>query len=388
MAIPLLNLSEKLHLVRQHMSESNLDAWLIIDFQGSDPTGSALLGELAPHSRSYAILITHSDPIVIIKSPVEGNELIDLHPSLEVLDARTQSSFLEMIKKKTKGLKCIALNYSENPQTDVLSAGRFAALQKAFPGMQNQSGENLMQIIHSVLTEEELVSHNRAALTLTNIMEQTFDYVKDRLGSVTEGQVADYLQEQLHQKELTSMEVPMVAVQANSANPHYTPGNVIIKKNQLLMIDLWAKWEVFADITHMAYTGSKAPDEIQTVWDTIIEARHAATASIEPHIPARIPDEQARKIMIAAGFEHAILHRTGHSIDVRSHGRGANLDSYEMPETRLLLPNTLTSVEPGIYLNGQFGVRSEINVAVTKTGQRVTTPPQESLLCLYNNKET
>lgn len=382
MAIPLLNLSEKLHLVRQHMSESNLDAWLIIDFRGSDPTGPALLGELAPHSRSYAILITHSDPIVVIKSPVEADELIGLHPSLEVLDARTQSSFLEMIKQKTKGLKCIGLNYSENPQTDVLSAGRFAGLQKALPGIQYQSGENLMQIIHSVLTEEELAGHNRAALTLTNIMEQAFDYVKDRLGSVTEGQVADYLQEQLQQKELTSMEVPIVAVQANSSNPHYTTGNVIIKKNQLLMIDLWAKWEIFADITHMAYTGSKAPDEIQTVWDTIIEARHAATASIEPHIPARIPDEQARKIMIAAGFEHAILHRTGHSIDVRSHGRGANLDSYEMPETRLLLPNTLTSVEPGIYLKGRFGVRSEINVAVTKTGHRVTTPPQESLLCL------
>ncbi|MFX1317497.1 MAG: M24 family metallopeptidase [Promethearchaeota archaeon] len=364
------------------MSESDLDAWLIIDFRGSDPTGPVLLGELTPHSRSYAILITPSDPIIIIKSPVESNELIGLHPSLQILDARTQASFFQMIKQQTKGLKRIALNYSENPQTDVLSAGRFVNLRKVLTRMDYQSGENLMQIIHSVLTDEELASHNRAALTLTNIMKQTFDYVKDRLGSITEEQVADYLQEQLRQEELTFVDVPMVAVQANSANPHYTPGNVIIKKNQLLMIDLWAKWEIFADITHMAYTGSKVPDEIQTVWNTIREARDVAAASIKPRIPARIPDERARKILIAAGFEDAILHRTGHSIDVRSHGRGANLDSYEMPETRLLLPNTLTSVEPGIYLKGRFGVRSEINVAVTKTGHRVTTPPQESLLCL------
>jgi Xaa-Pro aminopeptidase len=375
-------MDEKLHLVRQHMKNSNLDAWLIVDFRGSDPTGPTLLGEFAPHSRLYAILITSSDPIIVIKSPVEGNELVGLHSSLEILDARTQASFLETIKQKTKGLKRIALNYSKNPQTDVLTAGRFTSLRKATPGMDYESGENLMQIIHSVLTAEQLASHNRAALTLTTIMGQTFELIKDRLGSITEEQVASYLQERLRQEELNFSDVPMVAVQANAANPHYTPGNVTIKKNQLLMIDLWAKWEVFADITHMAYTGSKVPEDIQTVWNTIVEARDAATAAIEPKIPARIPDERAREIIIDAGFEEAILHRTGHSIDVRSHGRGANLDSHEMPETRLLLPNTLTSVEPGIYLKGRFGVRSEINVTVTKTGHKVTTPPQESLLCL------
>jgi Xaa-Pro aminopeptidase len=148
------------------------------------------------------------------------------------------------------------------------------------------------------------------------------------------------------------------------------------------MIDLWAKWDIYADITHMAFTGSQVPSEIQTVWDTILKARDAATAAIKPNIPARIPDEVAREIIIAAGYEHEILHRTGHSIDERSHGKGANLDSHEMPETRSLLPNTLTSVEPGIYLKGRFGVRSEINVAVTKSGHQVTTPPQERLLCL------
>jgi Xaa-Pro aminopeptidase len=213
-------------------------------------------------------------------------------------------------------------------------------------------------------------------------MAQAFDFVKDRVGSVTENQVASYMRDLLDKENLSFIDGPMVAVQANAANPHYTPGNVLIKKNQLLMIDLWAKWEIYADITHMAYTGSKVPSEIQTVWDTIVEARDAATAAIKPNVPARIPDELAREIIIAAGFEKGILHRTGHSIDVRSHGKGANLDSYEMPETRLLLPNTLTSVEPGIYLNGQFGVRSEINVVVKKLGHQVTTPPQENLLCL------
>ena len=57
-------------------------------------------------------------------------------------------------------------------------------------------------------------------------------------------------------------------------------------------------------------------------------------------------------------------------------------DSFEMPETRLLLPNTIVSVEPGIYLPGNFGVRSEIDVVVTTAGHHVTTPKQENILLI------
>jgi Xaa-Pro aminopeptidase len=62
------------------------------------------------------------------------------------------------------------------------------------------------------------------------------------------------------------------------------------------------------------------------------------------------------------------------------HGKGANLDAYEMPESRLLMPNLVVSVEPGVYFPNRFGVRSEIDVAVTATGCQVTTPAQESIL--------
>ncbi|MFX1575778.1 MAG: M24 family metallopeptidase [Promethearchaeota archaeon] len=382
MTIPLLNMDDKIQLVRQYMNDFNIDGWLIIDFRGTDPTGPALLGNLAPHSRLYAILITASGPITIIKSPVEGNELIDLHPSINTIDTLTQTAFMQAIRQQVKGFERIALNCGKNPQTDVLPAGRFIHLQQVLPKMNWETGENLMQIIHSVLTPAQMESHKHAAHTLTNIMGQTFDFIKDRIGSITEAQVANYMHDLLRKEKLTFLEGPMVAVQANAANPHYTPGNVRIRKNQILMIDLWAKWDIYADITHMAFTGSKVPTKIQTVWDTVLEARNTATAAIKPNIPASIPDELAREVIIAAGFEKEILHRTGHSIDTRSHGQGANLDSYEMPETRLLLPNTLTSVEPGIYLKGRFGIRSEINVAVTDTGHLVTTPPQENLLCL------
>ncbi len=78
---------------------------------------------------------------------------------------------------------------------------------------------------------------------------------------------------------------------------------------------------------------------------------------------------------MAAGFGPAFTHRTGHSIDARDlHGSGPHLDGFETREERQLLPGVLFSVEPGIYLPGRFGMRTEVNVAITLDGQVRVTP--------------
>ena len=84
-----------------------------------------------------------------------------------------------------------------------------------------------------------------------------------------------------------------------------------------------------------------------------------------------------------AGYASAFTHRTGHSIGwLGAHGDGVNIDDFETHDTRLLRPGAAFSIEPGIYLPA-FGVRSEINVAITAGGQvKVTTPPQTELVRL------
>jgi Xaa-Pro aminopeptidase len=378
--IPALKLGKKLDQLRALMASSGIDAWLIYDFEQSDPTGTALLGKLTPHSRQYAIIIAQDDPIVIIKSGIEAHELARLGAKLHTVNYRTQAEFRQAVHQVATGYARIAANYSQNPQTDVLPTGRFELLRSTLPSAKWVPGENLMQIIHSVLTESQLASHQRAAQRCKQIMEQAFDFIAEGVGTVRERDVVEYILGRFREEELTTSEPPMAAVQANTANPHYTAGNAIIRKNQFVMIDLWAKWDIFADITWMAYTGSRIPSNIQGACAAVLEAQRAAVASIKPNILGSIPDTKAREVLIAAGYEAAILHRTGHSIDATVHGKGANLDAYEMPETRLLMPNLVVSVEPGVYFPGRFGLRSEIDVAITATGCKVTTPAQDSIL--------
>ena len=93
-------------------------------------------------------------------------------------------------------------------------------------------------------------------------------------------------------------------------------------------------------------------------------------------------DDVARGVIREAGYGAFFVHRTGHSIDRDLHGSGPHLDNFETADTRVLIPGVGFSVEPGIYLPGRFGMRSEINVFMSETGPEVTPrgPQQELFL--------
>jgi Xaa-Pro aminopeptidase len=157
-----------------------------------------------------------------------------------------------------------------------------------------------------------------------------------------------------------------------------------------VLLDLWAgrsRDTVFADQTWMGYAGGEPPAKVQTVWETVRAARDAAVNAVRTAASGRRPiagfevDRAARAVIERAGFGPAFLHRTGHSIDRDLHGSGPHLDDLETHDDRRLGPGVGFSVEPGIYLEGEFGVRSEVNVHWTARGPEVTpAEPQQELI--------
>ena len=83
-------------------------------------------------------------------------------------------------------------------------------------------------------------------------------------------------------------------------------------------------------------------------------------------------DDASRDVITERGYAEFFTHRTGHSIDTDLHGSGPNIDNFETNDSRELLPGVGFSVEPGVYLEGRFGVRSEVNVYLTDAGPVVT----------------
>jgi len=186
---------------------------------------------------------------------------------------------------------------------------------------------------------------------------------------------------------------PIVGFQANAANPHYEPlagSDRRLAADDLLLLDLWAGvalGSVFADQTWMGFAGREPSAEVQKVWQTVRGARDAAVALLRDRSKKRETvtgaalDDAARDVIRAAGFGDYFVHRTGHSIDRDLHGSGPHLDNFETADERALIPGVGFSVEPGIYLPGRFGIRSEINVYVGESGPEVTPQkPQQELL--------
>jgi Xaa-Pro aminopeptidase len=186
---------------------------------------------------------------------------------------------------------------------------------------------------------------------------------------------------------------PIVAFGPNSAKPHYEPhpgADGTLRAGDVILLDLWAgrsRTTVFADQTWIAFAGTRPPGRVTQVWQTVRRARDAAIDTVRRAAAERRPvagyeaDRSARAVIEAAGFGDAFVHRTGHSIDRDLHGSGPHLDDYETHDDRLLVSGVGFSVEPGIYLPGEFGMRSEVNVFWGEPAAEVTPrEPQVDLI--------
>ncbi|MCS6897720.1 MAG: M24 family metallopeptidase, partial [Nitrospira sp.] len=193
--------------------------------------------------------------------------------------------------------------------------------------------------------------------------------------TLTEYDVQQFLLTRIGDAGMTTSAAPIVAVDAHSADPHYGPtesDSARISRGNLVLIDLWAKRKepasVYGDITWTCYTDHTVPDQHARIFEVVRRGRDAALSFVRGRvIQGRFPlgwevDEVCRTVIREAGYGDYFVHRTGHSIGEEVHGNGANIDNLETRDERRLLPHTCFSIEPGIYLPGEFGIRSELDV--------------------------
>jgi Xaa-Pro aminopeptidase len=141
----------------------------------------------------------------------------------------------------------------------------------------------------------------------------------------------------------------------------------------------------------MGFMGKEIPARVGEVWRSVHGARNAAVKLLEDSQAGTLRgcdvDAASRSVIEEAGFGKQFNHRTGHSIDGELHGLGPNIDGIETRDDRVLLPGIGFSIEPGVYLSEEFGIRSEINVYLGPRGPEVTTPkPQKNIYALLGDR--
>lgn len=387
--------------LQPHIQESPADAWLLYDFRGSNSIAWDILqlDDSAHCTRRWAIVVpANGEPIKIVHA-IERHTLA--HVKAREITYSSHQSWEKAVLEALSLYATLACEYSPKnalPVVSKMDAGTAEWLRDN--GHTLISSENISQYVNAVWTEEQMLDNANAAQMLRDAMRFGFQTITAALLSnktITEYEVQQKILQFFADHGLQTDFPPVVATTANAANPHYFPqqdSTDTIKLGDVVLIDMWAKSNnhksTFADITWMGYCGDEIPARFQELFGVIRDARNAALRVVQDGFASSIPvqgcqvDDAARTVIEQAGYGEYYVHRTGHSITTEVHGPGANMDNFETTDTREILPMTSFSIEPGIYIPNDVGMRTEIDVVVTAQN-KVVLPAgkgQESLLIL------
>lgn len=390
-------LGERIEEVQAELEAADLDGWLLSCFQRNDPVSLDLLG------LSQTSLVTRRCYYLVPRTGRPRKLVHGLEPTmLDHLPGRKRSyvrwqELARELRALVDGVDRLAVHYSPENQLPTISrldAGTAEFLRGC--GVELVSAADLAQRFAATWSEAQLGTHRRASEHLHHIVLRAFSLVGQSLkagDAINEYSVQKFILERFDEAGLHTEADPIVGVNAHAADPHYQPtaeSSAPIRDDDFLLIDLWAKERngdsIYADITWCGVCAVAPTDRQQEVFSVVAAARDAGIELVQSRFPRQNVrgyevDDAVRRVIDEAGFGDYFIHRTGHSIGMEDHGQGANIDNFETHDTRQLLPMTGFSIEPGVYLPDEFGVRSEINMALTPEGAEVTGgEPQRELI--------
>jgi Xaa-Pro aminopeptidase len=226
--------------------------------------------------------------------------------------------------------------------------------------------EDVMVGIRKVKDDHEIDLIRKAV----GVAEEAFDAVRGEIKvGLTENHIAGLLVFELRSRGAANSSFPViVAAGANSSLPHYRPGESLVQRDQPLLMDWGALYKGYcSDLTRTLMVGRVSP-RIKQIYKVVHEAQEAAIKFMRPGVTTMQADRVARDVIERAGFGKEFGHGLGHGI-----GR----EIHEMPSMRKtggeeeLRPGMIVTVEPGIYLPGEGGVRIEDDVLITHSGCEV-----------------
>ncbi|PYS31781.1 MAG: hypothetical protein DMG11_00190 [Acidobacteria bacterium] len=374
------------------LEQDKIDGWLFYGFRGSDPIAENILR--LDHAkfttrRWFYFVPAKGTPQKIVHAIEEGT--LDNLPGNKRVYLPWQQLH-QHLREALSGAKKVAMQYSPLnaiPYISRVDAGT-VELVRSF-GVEIVSSADLVQVFEAVWSKEQLETHLYAAKHMREIVDAIVAEVRRRVTdkvSVTELEIQDFVLKEYERRDLTAGHPPIVAINAHSADPHYAPhadDNLPMRKGDFLLVDMWSKRKlphaVYDDITWTFFIGESVPAEHQKIFDVVRNGRDAAIKAAQQRYPADKVlygwqiDEEARQSITRAGYGEYFIHRTGHSIHEEVHGNGANIDNLETQDNRRLMAGTCFSIEPGVYLKGTFGVRSEVDMYLSEKEAIVTGQP-------------
>lgn len=271
----------------------------------------------------------------------------------------------DAVAKVVTGTKLQRIGFEANFTT----FGQVDALDRAIKETKDAKAVELVPLQDVMVNIRKVKDDNEIDLVRKSvgIAEEAFEAIRSELKA---GQAENYLAGlmvfELRSRGASNSSFPVImAAGANSSLPHYRPGETLVQKDQPLLIDWGAIYKGYcSDLTRTMMVG-RVSSKIKQIYKVVFEAQQAAIKFLRPGVTTMQADRVARDVIERAGFGDHFGHGLGHGI-----GR----EIHEMPSMRKtggeeeLRPGMIVTVEPGIYLPGEGGVRIEDDVLITHSG--------------------
>lgn len=378
------------------LAVQRLDGWLLYDRDGSNPIAVRLVSPDGHPQRAWFYMIpARGEPVALVH--VSERTLFDKLPGkkLTYLGYRDLG---KQVAQLLKGVKSIAIEYSAKaavPNISRVDAGTVELIRAA--GVAVRSSDTLVQFTKAIWGDAGRTSHYVAVHHLVELRKDALAFIVQRLQAhqpVTEYEVQQRIMHGMVVRGLAGPP-PVVAAGVNTADPYYVPTaakTAPINQGDLVVLGIAVKVDkpegIYAAQTWCAVADKAVPEAIAKAFNTVSLARDQALVLITDRSRKMRPvtgaevDDATRAFFKKAAVADQVMHRTGHSIDNDLQGGGADLDDFEVKDTRILTPGTGFTVGPGLYFPGQFGVRSEVSVYLSPSGPEVTTPAQDDVEAL------
>ena len=380
---------------QEYLSAQNISGWLLYDYRNMNPIFWDTVGIIPNVTRPCWLWIAADAPPQLLVSYVDQGRFT--HLGIETALFVSRQDMTAKLGEMLASADRIAMEYSPQgalPRVSRIDAGTLE-LVRSF-GVEVVSSADLLQHATQRWDDEQLRSHLAAANALGKVVQQAFR--------------AHRRHDRRLSNRVRHRGVHQAAVRrrghgrhgragrrgdAHAADPHFEPteeNSSVIRRGDWVLIDLWTRQPhedaMFADITWTAYVGDCVPARHQQVFDAVIgdvtpqwtcwSRRTAEGRTLE----GWQLDAAAREYITQAGFGDYFNHRLGHSLGREVHSNAVNLDGWETQDTRKLIPGIAVTVEPGIYLPGEFGVRSEIDLFMGNNGPQITTQVQRDVVLI------
>lgn len=362
--------------LQQYMTAQDID-FIYLD----NPTTVAYFTnfESNPHERIVAYIISQKDEFLFV-------------PSLELEEAKSRSNVerIYSYSDEENPWKIIAAEATKivDKKVDLycveetsMTVERDKNLRHALieTGITSISTDDVSAEINQmrvVKTSDEIKKMMRAGELADEAIQIGIDLLEE---GITEQEVVAEIDMAMKKRGVTEMSFStLVLFGDHAASPHGNPGTRQLKKNEMVLFDLGVIYNGYAsDVTRTVAFG-EVDERQREIYDVVLEAQKTAQGAVKPGMRAGELDQIARKVIENAGYGEYFNHRLGHGIGKTAH----EFPSIHGSNDTILEPGMCFSIEPGIYIQGDVGVRIEDCVYVTEDGCRPFTSMDKELLTI------